>query len=189
MGQRSGHSNSCSGSQIWRWKLRVSESPRRRRLCRTSARKPAVICITSTRRMPVRARPPFPKVVDSTMLATARSCYQKFFQTYMEHWKPQGESIHLHAGRCFSNGLEMARREHYEWGKDPEESIGRGLVALTEEWGDFQAPEGTAKTLERMLGALEFYFDAYPLDTDKATPMVMPSGKRGIEFSFAEPLS
>jgi len=123
------------------------------------------------------------------MLATARSCYQKFFQTYMEHWKPQGESIHLHAGRCFAKGLEMARRAHYEWGKDPEESIGRGLVALTEEWGDFQAPEGTAKTLERMLGALEFYFDAYPLDTDKATPMVMPSGKRGIEFSFAEPLS
>jgi hypothetical protein len=114
---------------------------------------------------------------------------QKFEKSYMEHWKPQGESIHLHAGRCFAKGLEMARRAHYEWGKDPEESVGRGLVALTEEWGDFEAPEGTSKTLERMLGALEFYFESYPLDQDKATPMVMPSGKRGIEFSFAEPLS
>jgi hypothetical protein len=114
---------------------------------------------------------------------------QKFEKSYMDHWKPQGESIHLHAGRCFAKGLEMARRAHYEWGKDPEESVGRGLVALTEEWGDFEAPEGTSKTLERMLGALEFYFESYPLDQDKATPMVMPSGKRGIEFSFAEPLS
>ncbi len=55
-------------------------------------------------------------------------------------------------------------------------------------YGDFQTPEGSAKSLDRMCGALEFYFDRYPLDSDKAQPLLLPSGKRAIEFSFATPL-
>jgi hypothetical protein len=39
-----------------------------------------------------------------------------------------------------------------------------------------------------MAGALEFYFQTWKLDTDAATPTIMPSGKRAIEFSFAQPL-
>jgi hypothetical protein len=40
-----------------------------------------------------------------------------------------------------------------------------------------------------MCGALEFYFSNYPLGADGANPITLPSGARGIEFSFAEPLA
>ena len=33
-------------------------------------------------------KPMFPHAVDSTMLATFRSCPQKFFRQYVQHWKP-----------------------------------------------------------------------------------------------------
>ena len=39
-----------------------------------------------------------------------------------------------------------------------------------------------------MAGALEFYFERYPLGQDQAIPMSLPGGKRGIEFSFLEPI-
>ena len=40
-----------------------------------------------------------------------------------------------------------------------------------------------------MAGALEFYFDNYPLShTEGALPIKFPSGALAIEFSFAEPL-
>jgi hypothetical protein len=55
-------------------------------------------------------------------------------------------------------------------------------------WGDFQPPEGFTKTLDRTMGALDYYFEQYPLDEDKATPLLLPSGRHAIEFSFAEPL-
>ena len=47
-------------------------------------------------------KPIFPHAVDSTMLATFRSCPQKFFRQYVEHWKPKAESVHLVAGGAFA---------------------------------------------------------------------------------------
>ena len=39
-----------------------------------------------------------------------------------------------------------------------------------------------------MCAALEYYFDCYPLGSDRAVPITLPEGKRGIELSFAEPI-
>lgn len=122
------------------------------------------------------------------MLAAFRSCPQKFYRTYIEHWKPQGESIHLVAGKAFARGLEAARREYFEREQPAEAAVAGGMAALMREYGDFEAPEGSAKSLPRVCGALEFYFDQYPLASDKATPLTLPSGRRAIEFSFATPL-
>lgn len=133
-------------------------------------------------------RPPFPTVIDSTLLATFRSCPQKAYRTYVEHWKAKGESIHLHAGKAFARGLEVARRSYYEDSMDSELSVARGVEALLIAYGDFECPEGVAKTADRMAGALEFYFNEFPLATDKAKPIILPSGRRAIEFSFAQPL-
>lgn len=133
-------------------------------------------------------RPDFPQVIDSTILAAFRSCPQKAFRTYIEHWKPQGESVHLIAGAAFARGLEVARHKFYSEGTTEVEAIGCGMEGLMLAYGDFQPPEGSSKTLERMCGALDFYFDRYPLGTDKAQPLILPSGKRAIEFSFATPL-
>lgn len=133
-------------------------------------------------------RPLFPPTVDSTILAAFRSCPQKAFRTYIQHWKPKMESVHLVAGGAFAKGIEVARRAFYEEGKSQEDAQAEGLSALILAYGDFECPPDSAKSLERTAGALEFYFTNYPLGEDGMDPVTFPSGKRAIEFSFAEPL-
>jgi hypothetical protein len=134
---------------------------------------------------------PFPEVIDSTILGTFRSCPQKFFRMYAEHWKPKGESVHLIAGGAFAKGIEVTRRCFYEDGETPENAVAAGLSAVIVAYGDYQPPEGSAKTLERVCGAFEFYWNQYPLSWDSvgtAIPVDLGNGKRAVEFSFAEPL-
>lgn len=133
-------------------------------------------------------RPPFPVGIDSTILGTFRSCPRKAYLSYFEHWKPQSDSVHLIAGGAFAAGIEAARRQFYEEKQDSETSIALGLQALVEHYGDFQCPPDSAKSLERTAGALEFYFENYPLGADGASPIYFSDGRRGIEFSFAQPL-
>lgn len=134
-------------------------------------------------------RPDFPSVVDASMIKEFRACRQKFFLKDMRHWKPQESSIHLHAGACFAKGLEEARHKFYEQGNSPEDALMYGIKALIVAWGSYEAPEGAAKSLERMCGALEFYFSEWPMTHEKgAHPKLMPSGRRAIEFSFAQPI-
>jgi hypothetical protein len=133
-------------------------------------------------------RPHFPVAIDSTMLGTFRSCPQKMYRMYMEHWKPAAESVHLIAGGAFADGIEAARRAYYEQGRDAPDSVAIGLAALISKYGDFECPADSAKSLERTAGALEFYFENYPLGHDGAVPISFPDGRKGIEFSFAEPL-
>lgn len=122
------------------------------------------------------------------MMSTFRSCPQKFFRTYLEHWKPKAESVHLVAGGAFASGIEDARRAFYEQGQSQEDAQAAGLLALIKHYGDFECPPESAKSLERTCGALEFYFDNYPLGADAMMPIELPNGKKGIELSFAEPL-
>jgi hypothetical protein len=133
-------------------------------------------------------RPLFPVAIDSTLLAAFRACPQRAFRQYIEHWKPAEESVHLIAGGAFADGIEEARRSFYERGEAPEQSVANGLRALIGKYGDFECPPESGKSLERVAGALEFYFDRYPLGQDGATPITFADGRRGIEFSFAQPL-
>lgn len=134
------------------------------------------------------SRPPFPSVIDSSLIAAFRSCPQKAYLEFILHYKPREPSVHLHAGAAFARGLEVARTAFYVEGRDPESSIAAGLQALIQHYGDFECPPESGKSLERMAGALEYYFTRYPLGFDKATPIELPGGKRGIEFSFLEPI-
>lgn len=131
---------------------------------------------------------PFPIAIDSTILGTFRSCPIKMYRSYMEHWKPQTESVHLIAGGAFAQGIEEARRAYYEQNLSSEDSVAIGLEALIQRYGDFECPPDSAKSLERTAGALEFYFANYPLGADGANPITFGDGRRGIEFSFAQPL-
>lgn len=152
----------------------------------------------------------FPDIIDASMLSTYKSCARKFYLTYLEHLKAKEPNVHLHAGKSFASGIEAARRAYYEGKysipihspegnliceqdlmKDPgnaEDAVAEGLRVLMREYGDFSCPPESAKSLERMAGALEFYYTSYPLEHDSAIPIEMPGGKRGIEFSFALPL-
>ena len=147
------------------------------------------------------SRVPFPHTIDSTIISTFRSCPQKAFRQYMEHWKPGEESVHLIAGGAFAKGLEVARQAYYEGHLDtadgPKEvasgdadlAIALGIEALLRAYGDFDCPPTSAKSAERMAGALEYYLtSAFPLGHDGTPPSLLPSGRRAIEFSFAEPL-
>lgn len=133
-------------------------------------------------------RPMFPNTIDSTILGTFRGCPQKAFRQYIQHWKPLAQSVHLIAGGAFASGIEAARRAFYVDEQSPEDAEGAGLEALIRHYGDFECPADSAKSLERMCGALEFYFERYPLGADGAEPITLAGGKKGIEFSFAEPL-
>jgi hypothetical protein len=165
----------------------------------------------------------FPHTIDSTIMAAFRSCPQKAFRTYVQHWKPQSESVHLVAGGAFAKGIEAARKAFYEgevqnpvvsYGPNedhPDAEHGErkvkwevlhstaaigdranaeavGVNALLAAYGDFECPPESAKSLDRTAGALAFYFDQYPLGADGTSPILLPNGKRGIEFSFAHAL-
>lgn len=157
----------------------------------------------------------FPRVIDSTTISTYKSCPHKAFLTFFEQWKPKELSVHLHAGRAFAKGVEAGRRAFYEgvyqtpimridkatnrpklsgWDEhagatgDSEDSVACALRALLAEYGDFNCPPDSAKSAERVAGALEYYFTNYPLEHDTAVPITMPNGKRGIEFSFVQPI-
>jgi len=134
------------------------------------------------------SRPPFPTVLDSSLIAAWRACKRKGYLEYIEHWKTKGSNVHLHAGGAYAKGLEVARTTYYIDGKSEPEAHAAGLGALIHAYGDFECPPDSAKSLERMCGALEFYFDRYPMSTDKAIPAHLSGGRRGIEFSFAEPI-
>jgi len=130
----------------------------------------------------------FPIAIDSTALGTFRSCPQKMLRQYIQHWKPANESVHLIAGGAFADGIEAARRAYYQDAAPPEDAVAIGLQALLRKYGDFECPPDSAKSLERTAGALEFYFERYPLGSDGAIPIHFSDGRRGIEFSFAQPL-
>lgn len=129
--------------------------------------------------------PSFPEVIDSSILSTFTNCGQLFFRTHVQHWKSTGSSIHLHAGKSYASGLETARMEYIN-GTPSREAIDAGYQRLSEVYGDFEADK-EAKSKDRMQGALLYYFNQYPLETDIARIEVV-AGIPGVEWSFALPL-
>ena len=129
----------------------------------------------------------FPEVLDATMLIAYRGCPQHFKKSYVDNWKPTGESIHLIAGGAFAKGTEMSRRAFYDEHLSQDDAQAAGLEALITHYGDFQPPEKAVKTLDRMCGALEFYYENYPLLTDQARVACL-GGVNAVEFNFAIPL-
>lgn len=129
----------------------------------------------------------FPNVLDSTMIASW-ACPQKFAWSYVNRYGGAGgKSIHLIAGQAYAKGLEVARKA-YAVGKSPNECLLLGTTALIEAYGaDTVCPPDSAKSLDRMVGALEFYFDRYPLDSDPARIATI-GGVPAVEWSFAIPL-
>jgi len=53
---------------------------------------------------------PFPHVLDSTIIASFRSCPTRCNLEYFENWKPRSVSIHLHAGAAYAAALKPAGR-------------------------------------------------------------------------------
>jgi len=132
-------------------------------------------------------KPDFPMALDSTMFAAYRSCPHQYDNAYRHHWKPIGESVDLVAGKAFAAGIEVVRKSFHDDHLEPEECLQKGVIELVREWGDFEAPEGHNKQLDRMIGALDEYFKQYGFQTDHIQPLIQ-DGKSAVEFSFALPI-
>ena len=130
----------------------------------------------------------FPTVIDSSILAEYKACAYKFKLGAVDEYKPKGQSVHLHAGGAFARGMEAARNAFWVQNLSAESAVAAGLGALLTAYGDFECPSDSAKSAERMAGAFEFYFSRYPLGGDGTEPIKFASGRRGIEFSAAQPL-
>jgi hypothetical protein len=129
----------------------------------------------------------FPSAIDSSILATYKSCPKLFYLNTIQGWKSKDPSVHLRAGAAFARGIEVAREKYYVEGVAADQAQAFGLGALLQSYGDFECPPDSPKSAERTAGALEFYFEHYPLNED-SPPITLPSGKRGIEFNFVHPL-
>jgi hypothetical protein len=130
---------------------------------------------------------PFPEVVDSTMIAEFRACPWKFFTTYLQHWKTRNLSVHLHAGAAFARGLEVGRKAFWDQGFPEQEAIALGMGALLTAYGDFECPEDSPKSADRMAAAYEYSMSMYPMSQERMPPIRL-GDKHAIEFSFVEPL-
>lgn len=130
----------------------------------------------------------FPKAIDNTMRSMFSQCEGKFAYAQLAGIGSPRKSVHLEAGGAFASGIEHARKAFYVDGKPESESVGIGAEALIKAWGTYEAPDDATKTLDRMLGALDFYFSVFPMSQDYVSPYVDKDGKMGIEFSFAVPL-
>ena len=136
--------------------------------------------------MPYEA--PFPMAFDSTMLGAFRSCPHKYYREYFQHWKRIEESPDLVAGKAFAAGVDAARKAYYnDKIEDTDACIGVGVQALIREWGSYEPPADHVKSLDRMIGALDEYFQHYGFITDHIQPL-MQDGKAAVEFSFALPI-
>jgi len=133
-------------------------------------------------------RPEFPAVIDNSIRSCFVSCPRKAELEYILHYKPRTLNVHLHAGGAYAHALEAARLAYYQHHLGADRALAIGLKALIEFYGDFECPADSAKSLERMLGALEYYAFEYPFATDAAKPAQITPERLGVEFSFAEPL-
>lgn len=131
---------------------------------------------------------PFPEVLDSSIIADFRACPRRTELAHILHYKPRDLSVHLHAGGAFAKGIETTRRAFFEEGVPAREAEALGMGATMEAYGPFECPPDSPKSLMRTVGALEYYFSQFPIDTDKAIPIRLPSGRRAIEFNGVDPL-
>lgn len=167
--------------------------------------------------MSVQQLTKFPEAIDSSIIASFKSCPQLFKKSYIDNWKSkEGANVHLVAGGAFAKGIETARKafftgEHEVWRpavKNPEGQIvmpadwytikgtpenrdyaaQAGIAALFAHYGDFECPPDSAKSAERTAGALEFYLASYPLNLNAGYPILLPGNRRAIEVNFVHPL-
>lgn len=129
----------------------------------------------------------FPHVIDSTMRADFVACHERFRRAFVQNLHPSAKSVHLHFGQCFARGLEATRVAFFQDKRSAEDALAKGFAAIILEWGEYDPPPNTVKTLTRCLEALDSYFQQYPLETEAFPPAIFNT-HAAVECSFAVPL-
>lgn len=129
----------------------------------------------------------FPHVIDSTMRSDFVACHERFHRAFIQHLHPPVKSIHLFFGQCFAKGLEATRLSFFQEHEGATASLARGMEAILKEWGDYESPFGSVKTLQRCIEALDSYFQQYPLETEAFPPAIF-NERAAVECTFAVPI-
>ena len=132
-------------------------------------------------------RPDFPSWIDSTARKDFDACPTKFYWSHIRGLRRKGGNVHLVFGGTLAKGLETFRKAYYGEGKQIIDCYTDALHAMILEWGDFEEPEGTAKTFANCVLALMAYFEQYNPAEDVVRPY-MHDGEPAVEFSFALPI-
>lgn len=132
---------------------------------------------------------PFPPVIDSSMMSAYLSCPTSWKYRYLEGWTRSGTSIHLQFGKCFAAAMDKFRQSYYDNAMTIDDALQVAAATLLEKWGDYDpSGNGTNKSLERCVGALEAFTAQYNPELDWIKPARDARGKLMTEFSFAIPL-
>jgi hypothetical protein len=134
--------------------------------------------------------PGLPHYVDSTMLSTLRACKRKASWSIIHALYPTGKSVHLIAGAAFAAGLEAARLYAFKPGVDctHQDLLEAAFPAFLREWGEFEAPDGNAKSLVNTFSALGDYLEKHHPLADVVQPHIKSDGAPAVEFTFSIPL-
>lgn len=89
---------------------------------------------------------------------------------YVQDLSPVGDSVHLHAGAAYADGLEAARRAFFERGKPAPEAVEIGAAKAADVYGDFQPPQRSNKTRAAVADAIRYHFSKWPLGHDTYRP-------------------
>jgi hypothetical protein len=131
----------------------------------------------------------FPSVIDSTIRAEYVNCQTKFYWSFIRQLGPRGGSVDLIAGGAFAKGLEVVRKAHWAEGKPFATALSQGMAAAIAEWGSFICPDHKQqKNIDRVVQALDFYFQRWPIASDPIKPYYWSPGNPAVEFTFAIPL-
>lgn len=137
----------------------------------------------------LNSRPPFPKIWDNTMTSDGADCTMKMNYRFFHHLRSNVRNIDLHAGGAYAKGMEVARIAWYTPGRElpsPDAPLLYGARALIKEYGDVD-PGDNVKSPDRMLGALESYFQQWNPATDHIKPAII-GGQPCVEFNFSFPI-
>lgn len=130
---------------------------------------------------------PFPTLVDSTMMSTFDACEMHFSYEYGRQMARLAISPDLHAGGAFAHGLAIVRAGLYKYKLTFEDAFTAGVRGMFEFWGDFDPPDLHPKSLGNMIGALENYFQEYPVGEELYLPLILNDGTPAVEFTIAVP--
>lgn len=123
----------------------------------------------------------FPAVIDNTIRKAFVGCPTQAMYRHVMNMRPSTEeSVDLLFGGAFAAGVETARKAFYEMLRPVQDAIQMGIEVALAHYGDFRAPDRSYKTRDRLVGALRFYFETWPLGEDGLTPF-----PGGIECTFS----
>jgi hypothetical protein len=130
-----------------------------------------------------------PHYLDSTMIATFRSCRRKFYWQFIRNLVLDGQNIHLTAGGAIAASLDHIRRTQF--GHPPlyvDHLLASALPTFLSAWGDLVVDPDHPKSIHRTIHALEAYITQYHPASDEIQPLERTDGSPTSEFTFAIPL-